>query len=58
MNEPIHFDQVSSNPWLLDSSIDLADYATRIFNAENLFNIWTNRDTRHLHAVLRIGGVD
>ena len=58
MKEPIPFDQVSSNSWLLDSSTDLADYATRVFRAEILFDVWVDRDKRHLHAVVRLGGAD
>jgi len=53
LKEPIPFDQVSSKPWLLDRSTNLADHATRLFRAELLFDVWTDRDRRFLHAVLR-----
>jgi len=56
LKEPIPFDQVDSNSWLLDSSTNLADYATRVFRAEILIDLWTNRDKRCLHAVVRLGG--
>ena len=55
LKEPIPFDKVKSNPWLLDSSTDLADYANQVFRAEKLLEVWANRDEKHLHAVLRIG---
>ena len=56
LKEPIPFDQVSSNPWLLEPSANLSDYAARVFRAEKLVDIWAKRDlTRHLHAVVRIG---
>jgi len=48
LKEPIPFDQVASNPWLLDSSTNLASYATHIYRVENLSN------PKHLRAVLRL----
>ena len=54
LNNPIPFNQVGTNPWLFDSSANhLEDHATRIFRAERLVDVWTNRDPRHIHAVVR-----
>ena len=55
MKEPIPFSQVNANPWLLDSSTNLADYATHVFRAERLLDVWTNREEKYLHAILHIG---
>jgi len=55
LKEPIPFDQIHSTPWLLDKSTNLMDYATRLFRAEKLFDVWTTRDHRSLHAIMWLG---
>ena len=57
LKEPIPFDKVDSNPWLLYTATNLADYATKVFRAVKLRDVWTNHEENHLHAVLRIGCV-
>ena len=54
LKEPIPFSEVESNPWLLDPSTNLRDYATRHFLAERLSDIWTNRDHKFVHAIARL----
>ena len=55
LKEPIPFNEVKKNPWLLDPSTDLEKYGTRHFRAERLFDTWNNRDHKILHAVVRMG---
>ena len=52
LKEPIPFNQVDSNPWLLNVMTDLTEHATRLFRAERLFDVWTDRNHRCLHAVI------
>jgi hypothetical protein len=58
LKTPIPFDKVSSNPWLRDSSTNLEHYATRAFQAQSLVDVLTNRDRKHLHAVLTMPVLD
>jgi len=53
LKEPIPFDEVASSPWLLEKSTDLKEYATCIFQAEQLSDIVDGSDRRCLHAILR-----
>lgn len=53
LKKPIPFDEVNSNPWLLDPAGNLEDYATEVLHARKLSRVWAIRDDEYLHIVLR-----